>query len=146
VVGISRKSAKRDDVLKLGADEYIATEDEKDWAQKHACSLDLIICTVSSPKMPLSDYLGLLDANGRMIQVGAPEEPLPMIQAFALIPKGRSLGGSCIGSPKQIEEMLEFVAKHQLQPWIEERPMKEANQAVVDMDNGLARYRYTLVN
>lgn len=29
VVGISRKADKRDDVLKMGADQYIATEDDK---------------------------------------------------------------------------------------------------------------------
>lgn len=38
VVGISRKNAKRDDVLKLGADEYIATDEDKDWDKKHAGS------------------------------------------------------------------------------------------------------------
>ena len=32
VVGISRKNDKRDDVLKLGADKYIATGEDKDWA------------------------------------------------------------------------------------------------------------------
>jgi D-arabinose 1-dehydrogenase-like Zn-dependent alcohol dehydrogenase len=35
VVGISRKNSKRDDVLKLGADEYIATDEDKDWHKTH---------------------------------------------------------------------------------------------------------------
>lgn len=51
VVGISRRENKRSEVLALGADDYIATADEKDWVQKHAKSLDLIICTVSSSKV-----------------------------------------------------------------------------------------------
>lgn len=42
--------------------------------------------------------------------------------------------------------MLEFTAKKNIKPWIETRPMKEANMAIVDMDSGKARYRYTLVN
>ena len=70
VVGISRKHSKRDEVLKLGADEYIATDDDKDWMFKHAHSLDLIIGTVSSVDMPLSGYLRLLDTYGTFIQVG----------------------------------------------------------------------------
>jgi alcohol dehydrogenase (NADP+) len=70
VVGISRKADKKDDVLALGADEYIATSDDEDWAKKNKRSLDLIICTVSSEKMPLSDYLGLLKTKGTFIQVG----------------------------------------------------------------------------
>ncbi|TGO26387.1 hypothetical protein BPAE_0060g00020 [Botrytis paeoniae] len=51
VVGISRKANKRDDVLKLGADKYIATDEEADWAKGHARSLDLIVCTVSFTKV-----------------------------------------------------------------------------------------------
>lgn len=70
VVGISRKASKKGDVLKLGADKYIATDDDKDWATQNARTLDLIICTVSSDKMPLNEYLSLLKVNGTFIQVG----------------------------------------------------------------------------
>ena len=42
--------------------------------------------------------------------------------------------------------MMEFAVKHNVHPFIQERPMKEANQAVMDMEEGLARYRYVLVN
>lgn len=51
VVAISRKANKREDALKLGADEYIATDDEPDWAKTHNRSLDLIVSTVSSSKV-----------------------------------------------------------------------------------------------
>ena len=43
VVAISRSSAKKADALKMGADAFIATNDDKDWAEHHARSLDLII-------------------------------------------------------------------------------------------------------
>ncbi|KAH8703274.1 putative quinone oxidoreductase [Talaromyces proteolyticus] len=146
VVGISRKESKRTDVLKLGADDYIATSEQKNWAQEHSGSFDLIISTVSSPNMPLRDYMRLLDSNGILVQVGAPEDKLPDLLAFDFIMKGKSLSGSLIGPPAQIEEMLQFAVEKNVQPWIEERPLTEANQAIVDMENGLARYRYTLVN
>lgn len=70
VVGISRKATKKDEVLALGADEYIATDDDSDWQAKNARSLDLIISTVSSEKMPLTGYLTLLATEGTLIQVG----------------------------------------------------------------------------
>jgi alcohol dehydrogenase (NADP+) len=70
VVGISRKAEKKDDVLKLGADQYIATDEDEDWATKNKKTLDLIVCTISSEKMPLTDYLGLLKTKGTFIQVG----------------------------------------------------------------------------
>lgn len=42
--------------------------------------------------------------------------------------------------------MLDFAVKKQVHPWIQVRPMKDANQAVVDMEEGKARYRYVLKN
>lgn len=51
VVAISRKDNKKEDALKLGADEYIATDDDPEWAAHHARSLDLIVSTVSSSKV-----------------------------------------------------------------------------------------------
>ena len=130
----------------MGADEYIATEDEKDWNKKHARSLDLIVCTVSSPAMPLMKYLQLLRVKGTFIQVGAPEDKLPDMNAFAFIAKGVRFGGSMIGAPHEIEEMLALAAEKKIKPWIQTVPMKEANKAVVDMEEGKARYRITLVN
>lgn len=146
VVGISRKAEKKADVLKMGADEYIATDEDKDWAKHHARSLDLIISTVSSPKMPLMDYLQLLRTKGTFIQVGAPEDKLPDMNAFAFIAKGVKFGGSAIGPPWQIEEMLNFAAEKKVKAWINEYPMDEANKAIVDFEAGKPRYRITLVN
>ncbi|KAK7955626.1 uncharacterized protein PG986_004848 [Apiospora aurea] len=147
VVGISRKNDKKDDVLKLGADAYIATGEDKDWAAKNARTLDLIICTVSSDKMPLAEYMSLLKVRGRFIQVGAPDGGLlPPINAFTLLGSAISVGGSLTGSPREIREMLQLAADKKIQPWIVTRPMKDANQAIVDFEEGKARYRYVLEN
>ncbi|EOD51141.1 alcohol dehydrogenase [Neofusicoccum parvum] len=146
VVVISRTGAKKADAQAMGADGFIATDEDADWATAHANSLDIIVSTVSSPKMPLMGYLSLLRYKGTFIQVGAPEDALPQINAFALIAKGCKLGGSIIGAPDEIKEMLELAAAKQVKPWIQERSMKDANQAVVDMEDGKARYRYVLIN
>lgn len=42
--------------------------------------------------------------------------------------------------------MLKVAAETKVHPWINERPLKDANQVVVDMEAGKARYRYVLVN
>lgn len=132
--------------MNIGADKYIATNDDKDWASHHARSLDLIVSTVSSPNMPLEQYLMLLRTNGIFIQVGAPEDRLPAFNAFSLIAKGCKIGGSAIGAPHEIEEMLALTAKNGVKPWIQKLPLKDANKAVVDMGAGNARYRYVLIN
>ena len=146
IVAISRTSSKKEDAKKMGADDFIATDEDKDWARRHRASLDLIVSTVSSPKMPLEQYLMLLRTNGQFIQVGAPEDSFPQFSAFALIAKGAKIGGSAIGSPEQIRYMLDLAAKKGIKTWNVNRSMKDANKAVVDMEAGKARYRYVLVN
>ncbi|KAI0484877.1 zinc-binding dehydrogenase [Xylariaceae sp. FL0804] len=147
VVGISRKADKKDDVLKLGADAYIATDDDKDWASKNKRSLDLIVSTVSSTKMPLTDYLGLLKPFGTFVQVGAPDGgELPPVNAFTLIANGVKVTGSATGAPWEVKEMLQLAADKKVKPWVQERSLKDANKAIVDMEAGKARYRYVLVN
>ena len=146
ITAISRTSSKKEDALKLGADKYIATNEDESWNKQHARSLDLIVSTVSSPSMPLEKYLQLLRTNGQFIQVGAPEDRLPAFNVFSLIQKGSKIGGSAIGAPHEIEEMLELSVKKGVKPWVVERPLREANKAVGDMDKGKARYRYVLVN
>lgn len=146
VVAISRKSDKKKDALKLGADDFIATGEDEDWATKHAQSLDLIISTATSSKMPIVQYCGLLRFRGTFIQLGAPEDGALEIPAFTLLMKGLKIGGSLIGSPDEIREMLALAAEKGIKPWIQERPMKDANQAILDLNDGDARYRYVLAN
>lgn len=145
VVAVSRKADKKDDALKLGADKYIATDDDKDWSNTNARTLDLIVCTVSSERMPLTQYLGLLKVGGTFTQVGAPDGGnLPPVNAFTLIIGGIKIGGSAIGAPWELREMLQLAADKKIKPWIQKWPLKDANAAVVDMGAGKARYRYVL--
>ena len=41
---------------------------------------------------------------------------------------------------------LQLAADKAITPLVQVRPMAEANQALVDMEEGKARYRYVLVN
>jgi alcohol dehydrogenase (NADP+) len=127
VTVISRSHAKEEDAKALGADNFIATGDEGWESGKNASSLDLIVSTVSSDKMPLPGYLNLLKFRGTFVQVGAPEDPLPAFQAFALI-------------------QLNLVSEKNIKPWTQSVPLKEANQAVIDFEAGKPRFRFVLKN
>lgn len=87
----------------------------------------------------------MLGLDGTLVQVGIPEEPIP-VSAWALVPARRRLAGSLIGSPKEIEELFQLAADKHIIPWVEKRPMSDANQAIVDMEAGKPRFRYVLVN
>jgi alcohol dehydrogenase (NADP+) len=146
VVAISRSGRKREDALAMGADTFIATGEEPEWAQEHADSLDLIICTVSGEGLEMAKYLGLLDVNGTLVQVGLPEDPVPPFSASALVKNNRKLAGSLIGSKADAEEMLGLAAREGIRAWVETRSMGEANEVVRDMVEGRARYRYVVLN
>ncbi|KAJ2973773.1 hypothetical protein NQ176_g6418 [Zarea fungicola] len=95
--------------------------------------------------MRIGDYLTALALDGTLVQVGVPEEPIH-VPIFPLLGGRRNLAGSALGSPREICEMLEFASRNKIKPWVEVRPMSEANQAIVDMEAGKARFRYVLVN
>ena len=94
---------KKADAEKMGADHFIATNEDKDWAIHNANTIDLLINTVSSADMPFEKYLMLLRVKGTFVQVGVPEEPMPAFNAFSIIGKGLKLAGSAIGAPHEIE-------------------------------------------
>ena len=146
IVAISRTSGKKEDAMKMGATDFLATDEDPKWAKAARGTLDLIVSTVSSPKMPLQKYLSLLRFNGTFVQVGAPEDAVPGFNAFGLIAKRVKITGSMIGAPHEIRDMLALFDKKGVKTWNNNVPMKDANKAIVDMEAGKARYRYVLVH
>lgn len=146
VVCVSRSSSKKEDAMKMGATDFIATAEDPEWLNKNRSSLDVILCTASSADMPFNEYLSLLDLDGVFIQVGAPDDGLPQIQQFPLIFNRIKLTGSLIGSPDDIREMFKLAVEQKVQPWVKEIPMKDANQAILDFEAGKPRYRFVLKN
>lgn len=94
--------------------------------------------------MPLQKlYLPMLKAHGNMIIVGIPNSGLPS-GGMALL--GKSITGSLIGPPSDLRDMFDLAVKKNVRTWIEKRPMSEATQAVKDMHEGKAKFRYVLMN
>ncbi|CAZ80020.1 unnamed protein product [Tuber melanosporum] len=146
VIAISRKPNKAADALAMGADDYVATDDNPNWASKHANTIDLIVSTVNSPKLPIDSYLQLLRHRGAFIQVGAPEDSVPGFNILPLIMKAVHVTGSLIGSPKEIEEMLELAARKGIKSWVNPWPLEKVNDALQAFERGEPRYRIVLVN
>ncbi|KAF5135222.1 NADP-dependent alcohol dehydrogenase 6 [Metarhizium anisopliae] len=145
VIGISRNQDKQKDAMDLGCDGYIATAAENEWATNNARRFDIILNTVASVKMPFSDYLGLLRLGGTLVQVGLPEGPIPFTPS-RLGGAGARVAGTNIGSPSEIREMLDLAATKNIKPWVEQRPMKDANRTILDFEAGKPRFRYVLFN
>ncbi|MCQ4080043.1 NAD(P)-dependent alcohol dehydrogenase [Streptomyces sp. RB6PN25] len=141
VTVLSHSLRKRDDGLRFGADHFRATGDPATFTEL-AGSFDLIVNTVSA-NLELNAYLGLLTAEGTLVNVGAPENPVP-VAMFSLIQGGKSLAGSMIGGIAETQEMLDFCAAHGIGAEIETIPVDRINEAykrVVDSD---VRYRFVI--
>ncbi|GAA6050584.1 hypothetical protein NBRC10513_004166 [Rhodotorula toruloides] len=150
VTAISHSESKKADAEKMGATRFIATHSgsDDDFAP-YKRSLDLIICTTNDASMPLIGYLSLLRPGGNLILVGAPEGPVAReLPALPFLLGGVSLGGSAIGSPSTIKEMLELAAKQNIKSWIEKRPMEDVNKlsSPAASDWALCCRSYVLVN
>lgn len=148
VTAISRTESKKEIAQKLGADHYAATSDE-DFASKYGSTLDLIVNTGSSfSGSSMDKLLGMLRARGKFVFITAPpiSERLDL-SPFAMLMKNISVGGSAIGTPDEIEYMLNFAAEHQVKPWVETVDISEENLGKTwqRTEDGDVRFRFTMV-
>src|SRR5713226_10266929 len=126
VVVFTTSPGKRDDALRLGADEVVISRNS-DEMQKHAESFDFILNTISADH-DINAYINLLRRDGNITLVGAPEKPLA-VPAFGLIMGRRSLSGSPIGGIAETQEMLDFCGKHNITADVEVIPIQKVNEA-----------------
>lgn len=145
VVCLSRGETKRKDSMAMGCDDFVNIEDAKDLNRMFK-TLTHIMCTGYSKNLNWAPYLSALKPNGVFIVTAAHPYDLPTVNPLLLNALQVSIAGSMACSPKELEEMLEFSAKHELKPWITKYEMTNINNAIGDFKNGLARYRFVLEN
>jgi uncharacterized zinc-type alcohol dehydrogenase-like protein len=141
VTVLSQSLKKMEDGLRLGASHYYATSDP-DTFTKMSNGFDVIINTVSA-NLDLGQYLGLLDVDGTLVELGAPEHPMA-VPAFQLLNFRRSLSGSMIGGIPETQEMLNFCAEHGVTPEIEVIEPEYVNEAYERVIASDVRYRFVI--
>jgi len=143
VVGISRNPDKRDEVLALGAKDYISTKNE-DQLKKYMGYFDFILCTIDTiGQDEIQKYLGLLKTHGTINLVGVPDGTFTM-PVHQCVFKNKSITGTAIGSPSKIEEMLKFCSENNIVADVQVFPIEKVNEAYVAFREGKPRYRFVL--
>jgi len=132
---------KKDDALRLGADEVVLSNDANEM-RKHAGSFDFILDAVAA-NHNINAYINLLRIDGNITLVGAPEKPLP-VEAFSLIVGRRSLSGSPIGGIPETQEMLDFCGQHNITSDVEVIPIQQVNEAYERMVKSDMKYRFSI--
>ncbi len=141
VVVFTTSPGKKDDAIRLGADEVVVSRNA-DEMQKHAGSFDFILDAVSAAH-DIDAYIELLRRDGNMTLVGAPEKPM-VLTSFGLIMKRRSLSGSPIGGIPETQEMLDFCGAHGITADVEVVPIQKVNEAYERLLKADVKYRFSI--
>ncbi len=141
VVAFTTSPHKKDDALRLGADEVVISR-HADEMQKHAGSFDFILDAVAADH-DINSYINLLRRDGNITLVGAPATPLA-VGAFALIMGRRSLSGSPIGGIPETQKMLDFCGAHNITADVEVIPIQKVNEAYERLLKSDVKYRFSI--
>jgi uncharacterized zinc-type alcohol dehydrogenase-like protein len=141
VVVFTTSPGKKDDALRLGADEVVISRNANEM-QKHAGSFDFILDAVAADH-DINAYINLLRRDGNITLVGAPEKPLA-VGAFGLLFGRRSLSGSLIGGIAETQEMLDFCGEHNITADVEVIPIQMVNEAYERLLKSDVKYRFSI--
>ncbi len=141
VTALTSSDSKADEARELGAHRVLNSRDES-VLKSEAGRFDFVLVTVNVPLNWVA-YLQALAPRGRLHFVGAVLEPVK-VPAFSLIGGQKAVSGSPMARPSVVTDMLEFAARHDIRPWVEEFPMAEVNRAITHLREGKARYRVVL--
>lgn len=141
VTAFSSNPSKEEEARSLGANHVVNSRDPKA-LEAVANSFDLILSTVSAD-LDWVTYINALRPKGRLHFVGVVPSAI-LSYAFALIQGQKSLSGSPLGSPATIGKMMDFVARHGIEPVTETFAFSQVNQAIAHLEEGKARYRIVL--
>ena len=133
--------SKKDDALRLGADEVVISRNADEMA-KHAGSFDFILDAVAADH-DINALINLLARDGNLTMVGAPDKPLP-VAVFGLLFRRRSFSGSIIGGIAETQEMLDFCGKSNITSDVEVIPIQKVNEAYERLLKSDVKYRFSI--
>ncbi len=141
VVVFTTSPNKKEDALRLGADEVIISTNAEEM-QKHAGTFDFILDTIAA-EHDINAYINMLGRDSNLTLVGAPEKPFE-VSAFALLFGRRSLSGSLIGGLAETQEMLDFCGAHNITADVEVIPIQKVNEAYERLVKSDVKYRFSI--
>ncbi|CAJ1931240.1 unnamed protein product [Sphenostylis stenocarpa] len=142
VTVISTSPSKKKEALeRLGADAFLVSQDQQQ-LQDAMGTMDAIIDTVSA-NHSIQPLIGLLKTSGKLILVGGPASPLEVL-AMPLLLGRKMIAGSAGGGREEIQEMMNFAAKHNITADVEVIPMEYVNTAFERLQKNDVKYRFVI--
>jgi D-arabinose 1-dehydrogenase-like Zn-dependent alcohol dehydrogenase len=142
-VALARGNDKEGLVLNLGADRYIDTQAADPAAELQKLGGAKVILATATSAAAMTAVIGGLGVDGRLIVIGASQEPL-QVPGLWLLAGRRSVAGWPSGTATDIEDTLAFSAAVGVQSMNELYPLDRAPEAYDRMMSGQARFRVVL--
>jgi uncharacterized zinc-type alcohol dehydrogenase-like protein len=143
ISAFSTTPEKEEETRSFGAHHFINTRDPAA-IKKLSSSFDFIVSTIS-PTQDWNPYIQALRPRGSLVFIGMQQKPAT-ISLLPFINGQRSISGNFSASPKDMREMLDFAAQHNIKAQTEIFPMAQANEAISRLKKNLVRYRAVLAN
>jgi D-arabinose 1-dehydrogenase-like Zn-dependent alcohol dehydrogenase len=142
-VAIGQSKDKEPLAKKLGAKYYIdASAGQVIQEMQKLGGAKVVLATAPNGKA-MSEMVGALAKNGKLMIIGAASEPLS-INAVQLLVDRKSIQGWPSGTAKDSEDTLKFSSLTGVRPMIEKYPLAKAAEAYDRMISGKARFRVVL--
>ncbi len=141
VTAFSTSPEKENEARGWGASHFIVSNQEEKMKSRFS-SLDFILSTTDA-SIDVETYLKILRPHGKLCLVGLTYEKMSL-SPLSLLRGEKSIWGSVIGNRSTIQEMLNFAARHHIEPKIETMPLSQVNEALEKVGKGKARYRVVL--
>lgn len=128
---------------KLGAHVYIDSAATDAAAELRKLGGARAILATAPNAKSISDLVGGLGANGSLVVVGAPFDPV-QVSVLQLIQGRKRIQGWASGIPTDSEDTLRFAEMTGVRPLIEKYPLAKVNEAYARMMSGHAQFRVVL--
>ena len=142
-IAIARGKDEEELVKKLGARQYIDNRSQNAVEELNKLGgAKVILATVPSGKA-MSEILGGLAVNGKLVIIGASDEPI-QVPSYLFILGRRSLIGWPAGTSIDSQDTLSFSVLSGVRSMNEVFPLEKAPEAYEQMMSGKARFRAVL--
>ncbi|HZV58757.1 MAG TPA: alcohol dehydrogenase [Candidatus Eremiobacteraceae bacterium] len=143
VAAVGRGSENSGLAKKLGATVYIDSKATNAAQELQKLGGAKVILATAPNAKSITNLVGGLGVNGKMVLVGAPFEPIE-VSPLQVIPGRKAIQGWASGIPTDSEDTLRFAELSGVRPMIEKFPLEKVKEAYERMMSGQAQFRVVL--
>ena len=140
-VTVFTTSEKKKELLKqLGADKIIISTDPKQMKEASQ-SIEFLINTIPS-NIDFEPYVECIESGGKFVQVGMPAQNDTLkLNINNLVEREIEIVGSIVGPRHTINKMIDFCAKNDVYPIVEEYSFEDLPKAFEKLEHGRPHFR-----